>query len=96
MNAQSNKKEDKESEKAFCVHQLKGTCLNCGTYVHKSRDCTKGGEKKYCTYCKKDGHLIEEFFHKKRYEQECTYCHKNGHKEKACCKKEKYDKEREK
>ena len=40
MNAQYNKNEDKESEKALCVAQIIGKSYNCDTYGHKSRDFT--------------------------------------------------------
>ena len=59
MIARSNQTEEKESEKALYVNQIKGKCYNCGKYGDKSRDCTERKENKSCTYWEKDGHVIE-------------------------------------
>ena len=36
MSARSNQTEGKESEKAFYIRQIKGTCYKCGKYLHKA------------------------------------------------------------
>ena len=61
INVLSNQKEEKETEKEFYVHQFKGMCHKCGTYVHNSRDCTKVKVKIYCIYWNKYRHIIEYF-----------------------------------
>ena len=79
MNTWSNQNEGKESDKRVYVCQIKVTCYNCGKYDHKSRDCMKGKENKYCMYWKKYRHSIEDCYSKKKYGQECMYCHNKGH-----------------
>ena len=66
---------DKRNGRGRYVCQFKIPFHNSGTYRNTSRDFMKGKERKYCTYCQKYGHAIEEYFRKNRYDQECTYCH---------------------
>ena len=49
----------------------------------------KNGENQYCTCCKKNGHTIEEFSLKKKYDKDCKYCHKKGHKKSSSGRNEK-------
>ena len=41
INVQSNQNEDKESEKALYIRQIKEKCYKYGTYGHKSRYFTE-------------------------------------------------------
>ena len=84
INAWSNQTEGKELDKALYMHQIKGMCYNCGKYWGKIRGCIERREKKYCTYCKKCGHIVEECYIKNNYVQEWTFCDKKVHDEKVC------------
>ena len=68
------------------------TVVNMGTRVEIVK---RVKEKKYCTYCKNVGHVIEDCYSKKKYGQECTYYHKKDHIENVFGKKQKYGRETE-
>jgi len=64
----------------------------------KSAGASSGGTKKYCTYCKRQGHTLEECYSKKSSEEKgakktyvprCFNCGEQGHLRKECPKPKK-------
>jgi hypothetical protein len=89
MNIKSTKNEDNEEleENALCSGHFKGKCRNYEQIGHKLSQCkhqsshnvgnndkTIGG--KYCSYCRKPGHVIQKFFKLKK--KETRYNHNDG------------------
>ena len=71
MTAQSETKNSREDENALYIKSYpKGTCNNRDKYGHNNRDCKKGKDNKYCTYCKNDAHEIQYCYIKNIYGQE--------------------------
>ena len=73
MNVRLETKISREDEINLHVkYQLKVMCNKCVTYGHTSISCTDRKEKKYCTYCNKYGHMIQECNLKNRENRYCA------------------------